>query len=160
MKIFKTHEKNFFLTNISFWWPLLCNKWRKTWLLHPDQQESITWDWMNWWIWFITFMTLGSILALIFVFQKKLFSYAMTYKLIKYTFVNKDKTFIFFYLILSIIWLLQLALLWTWWFITTSYTNHCFNLFLVSELSMICVSLLHYDFVSITSCTTYILSIL
>ena len=35
-----------------------------------------------------------------------------------------------------------------------------FNLFLVSELSMICVSLLHYDFVSITSCITYILSVL
>ena len=37
----------------------------------------------------------------------------MTYKLTKYTFVNKDKTFIFF----SVpdparIWLLQLALLW------------------------------------------------
>ena len=43
------------------------------------------------------FMTLGNILTLIFVFQKNLFSYAMTYnKLIKFAFVNKDETFIFF----------------------------------------------------------------
>ena len=60
------------------------------------------------------FMTLGNILTLIFVFQKNPFSYAMTYKLIKYTLVNKDKTFIFFALPdPARIWLLQLALLWT-----------------------------------------------
>ena len=41
------------------------------------------------------FMTLGNILALIFVFRKNLFSYARTYKLIKYACVNKDETFIF-----------------------------------------------------------------
>ena len=43
--------------------------------------------------------------------------------------------------------------------ITTSYTNHCFNWFFVSKLFMICVSLLHYDFVNVTSCITYILFI-
>ena len=61
------------------------------------------------------FVTLGNILALIFVFQKNLFSYAMTYnKLIKYTLVNKGETFIFFSLPdPARIWLLQLALLWT-----------------------------------------------
>ena len=59
-------------------------------------------------------MTLGYILAFIFVFQKNLLSYAMTYKLIKYTLVNKDKAFIFFTLPAPArIWLLQLALLWT-----------------------------------------------
>ena len=45
------------------------------------------------------FMTFGEIYwFLIFVFQKKnLSSYVMTYnKLIKYTFVNKDETFIYF----------------------------------------------------------------
>ena len=47
-------------------------------------------------------MTLGNILDLIFVFQKNLFSYAMTYnKLIKYMFVNKDEACMFsLYLIL------------------------------------------------------------
>ena len=61
------------------------------------------------------FMTLGNILALIFIFQKNFFSYAMTYnKLIKYTLVNKDETFTFFFLPdPARIWLLQLALLWT-----------------------------------------------
>ena len=55
-------------------------------------------------------MTLGNILALIFVFQKNLFSYAMNYKLIKYTLVNKDKTFIFFALPdPTRIWLFQVA---------------------------------------------------
>ena len=61
------------------------------------------------------FMTLGNIPSLIFVFQKNLFSYAMTYnKLIRYTFVNKDETFFFFSLpVPAKIWPLQLALLWT-----------------------------------------------
>ena len=35
--------------------------------------------------------------------------------------------------------------------ITTNYTNHCFNLFFVFKLFMICVSLLHYDFACLTS---------
>ena len=61
------------------------------------------------------FMTLGNILALIFVFRKNIFSYAMTYnKLIKYAFVNEDETFIFFSLPdPARICCLQLALLWT-----------------------------------------------
>ena len=110
------------------------------------------------------FMTLENILNLIFVFQKNIFSYAMTYKLIKYVFVNKDETFIFsLYLILpefgfsswlscGLDGLLQLDY--------NCYTNHCFNLFFVSKLFMICVSLLHYDFVNVTNYITYILSIL
>ena len=61
------------------------------------------------------FMTLGNILALMFVFRKNIFSYAMTYnKLIKCDFVNKNETFIFFSLPDPVrICRLQLALLWT-----------------------------------------------
>ena len=61
------------------------------------------------------FMTLGNILALIFVFRKNLFSYAITCnKLIKYAFENKDETCIFFSLLdPARICCLQLALLWT-----------------------------------------------
>ena len=67
------------------------------------------------------FMTLENILAWIFTFQKTLFSYAMAYnKLTKYAFVNKDEKFIFFSLPdPARIWLLQLALLLTWWFTAT-----------------------------------------
>ena len=81
------------------------------------------------------FLTLGNILALIFVFQKNLFSYAMGYnKLIKYTLVNNDKTFIFFSLPgPARIWLspagslVDLMAYCNW--ITNSYTKHCFVLF-------------------------------
>lgn len=41
--------------------------------------------------------------------------------------------------------------------ITTSYINNCFNLLFVSKLFIHCVSLLHYDFVSITSYIIYTL---
>ena len=97
------------------------------------------------------------LLALIFVFRKNIFSYAMTYnKLIKYAFVNEDETFIFFSLPdPARICCLQLALLWTWY-----YANHCFNLLFVSKLFVLCVSLLHSVFVNVTSHITYILFIL
>ena len=86
----------------------------------------------------------------------------MTYnKLMKYTSVNKDETFIFFYLTLP-------EFSFSRWLsfgfdgllpITTSDTNHtnqCFNLFC---FQIVCafVSPLHYDFVNVTSCITYIL---
>ena len=95
-------------------------------------------------------------------FSVNLFSYAMTYNhLIKYTFVNKDEAFIFFST-----WSYQTlaspadspvdSMAYCNW-ITTSYINHCFNLFFVSKLFIHFVSLLHNDFVSVTSCITYTL---
>ena len=42
----------------------------------------------------------------------------------------------------------------------TNYINHCFNfLSLVYELCLV-LSLLHYDFINVTSCITYTLSVL
>ena len=95
-------------------------------------------------------------------FSVNLFSYAMTYNhLIKYTFVNKDEAFIFFST-----WSYQTlaspadspvdSMAYCNW-VTTSYINHCFNLFFVSKLCIHFVSLLHNDFVSVTSCITYTL---
>ena len=39
--------------------------------------------------------------------------------------------------------------------ITTSYINHCFNLFFVLKLSMLCISLLYHDLSNVTSYITY-----
>ena len=65
---------------------------------------------------FVNFcLKLGGPLYLFFFSPENIYSYTMTYnQLIKYTFVNKNETFVFFSLPdLSRIWLLQLALLWT-----------------------------------------------
>ena len=91
--------------------------------------------------------------------NKPFFCYAVTYILIKYPFVSKDEAFIFSFLPdPANIWLLQLALLWTWWFTTTGLQLvipiivliYCF------QIVYAFVSLAHFDFVSVTSNVTYI----
>ena len=101
------------------------------------------------------FMTLGNIPSLIFVFQKNLFSYAMTYnKLIRYTFVNKDETFFFFSLpVPAKIWPLQLALLWTWWFIATGLQLVILVIVLICSLFPNCLYF-------VSPCCTMTLSVL
>ena len=90
-----------------------------------------------------------------------LYSFLIYNKLIKYIFVNKDETFIFFSLHHpSKIWLIQLALLWTWWLTATRLQlatltivlifSHCFQI-----TYALCLSLLY--FINVTSCITYIL---
>lgn len=111
---------------------------------------------MNWWIWLIPLWLWGQYTNFNLCFpEKNLSSCALTYsKLMKHTFVNKDEAL---NLLLSTWSFQNLAspagspvdsTYYNW--ITTNYTNHCFNLVFVFELFMICVCLLHYDFASLT----------
>ena len=119
-------------------------------MVHPDQQELITWDWMNWSIWFIILWHFyWKILAFNICFPGKLSSY------VNYDLQQVDKVYFCkqrwnIYLFLST-WSLQnfvstasfpVDLMAYCNQITASYTNHCFNLFsLVFKLLMPCACL-------------------
>ena len=80
---------------------------------------------------------------------------------IKYTSVNKDETFTFFFLRDPYrIWLLQLALLWTSWFIATKLQLLVLIIVLMCSLLFpnyyaLGLSLLYYDLINVTSYITY-----
>ena len=113
---------------------------------------------MNWWIWLITLRLWGQYANFNLCFPEKK-PFLLCYDLEQADEVYLCKQRWSSYLLLST-WSFQnlaspagspvdLMIYYNW--ITANCTNHCFNLFFVFKLFMICVSLLHYDFANLTS---------